>query len=423
MHKQIFRTFLPLVTLLLISACTLPTPSGVTPAATEVPATAEIPAATEDATPAEGGASLENTEWQLVSFGPSGAELPVIEGSLLTLSLASDGQAGGQGGCNSFGGSYQLQGDTITFGELISTLMACVDNQVTQQEQAYLQALQSAGRYEVTADSLTIWYAEGANQLNFVPLSAAVATPVPAEPDDETAGQDNGITVAERVEFEPGATSATLSGTLAPGEVKEYALAASAGQTMHVQTIGYGAPVNFTVYGPGGVSWPGEAQASEVYIFTTLITLPDNGDYLVRLSVPDDAEAEAQYDVVFTIDNSLAQPLTPQPGPAERVQFDAGATSTERSGLLPTGPGIQQYLLSANAGQTMTVDATSDGTPLSMTIESPSGNQWIPEMQEVPEGYTIGHQLTLPEPGYYLVSLAKGDHSPSTNYTITFTIE
>jgi hypothetical protein len=74
-------------------------------------------------------------------------------------------------------------------------------------------------------------------------------------------------------------------------------------------------------------------------------------------------------------------------------------------------------------GQTLTVDATSDGTPLSMTIEGPSGNQWIPEMMTAPEGYTIGIQFSLPEPGYYLVTLAKADHTPSTNYTVTFTLE
>lgn len=421
MQAYLFRTLLPLVTLLFISGCTLPPSIDVTPAATEPPATAEEATPTE-VPPAENGNALENSEWQLISFGPSGAELPVIEGSMLTLTLAGDGQAGGQGGCNRFGGSYQLQGDTIVFGELISTLMACVDAQVTQQEQAYLQALQSAGRYEVTADALTIWYADESSQLNFVPLSAAVATPAAEEPSDETAEQGGEITLAERVTFEPGEISATRSGTLAAGMVKEYALAASAGQTMHIQTVGYNAPVSFTVYGPGGESWTGEPQPSGVYIFTALIPLPTNGDYLVQLSVPDDA-TETQYDVTFTIDDSIAQPMTPQPGPVERVQFAAGTTSAERSGLLPTGPGIQQYLLSASGDQTMTVEATSDGTPLSMTIESPSGNQWIPEMQESADGYTIGHEFILPEPGYYVVSLAKADHTPSTNYTITFTIE
>lgn len=238
-----------------------------------------------------------------------------------------------------------------------------------------------------------------------------------------------GIQLAERVEFEPGVNSTMRSGTLAVGDDKQYALAASAGQMLHIQTIGMGAPVGFTVYGPGSISWAGEMQPSGAYIFTTQFTVPENADYLVVLTVTDDAPAtmpenasEASYEIVFTLDGSVS-PTEPQSDPVERIGFDAGTTTTERSGLMPSGPGANQYLLSANVGQTLTVDATSDGTPLSMTIESPSGNQWIPEMMTAPEGYTIGQQITLPEPGYYLVTLAKADHTPSTNFTITFTLE
>jgi pimeloyl-ACP methyl ester carboxylesterase len=89
---------------------------------------------------------------------------------------------------------------------------------------------------------------------------------------------------------------------------------------------------------------------------------------------------------------------------------------------MPSGPGIQQYVIAATEGQSMTVDVTSDGTPLSLTIESPSGNRWIREMMPTEEGYIIGHQLTVPETGDYLVTLGKGDHTPSTNFVATFTI-
>jgi heat shock protein HslJ len=362
------------------------------------------------------GDGLANTQWQMLSFGPLGAETPVQPGSTITLMFDGAGQVGGQSGCNSYGGGYQVQDGTLSFGQIAGTLMACADEQVMQQEEEYLLALQAAGRFEQTADSLTIWYDEGASQLNFVSSSATTVTPQPppagVQPDY----------MAERVEFEPGATSATHTGTLAAGGAKEYALAASADQTVHVQTVGHGAPVSFTVYGPNGMTWAGEPQASDVYIFTSELTAPETGDYLVILSVPADA-AETTYDVTFTIGTSASLPMTPQPGPVERVAFEPGTNSAKSSGLLPTGPEVQQYLLSANAGQTMTVDATSDGTPLSMTIESPSGNQWIPEMQQTADGYTIGQQFTLPEPGYYLVTLAKADHTPSTNYTITFTVQ
>lgn len=117
-------------------------------------------------------------------------------------------------------------------------------------------------------------------------------------------------------------------------------------------------------------------------------------------------------------------PITPAPAePPERIEFAPGTTSAQRSGLLPSGIGVKQYVLAGRAGQTMTVDATSDGVPLAMTIESPSGTSWIPEMMPVDGGYRIGQQLTLPQTGDYLVTLSKANHTPSTNYTITFTIQ
>ena len=42
---------------------------------------------------------------------------------------------------------------------------------------------------------------------------------------------------------------------------------------------------------------------------------------------------------------------------------------------------------------------------------------------EADDGYTIGHQFVLPEPGYYLVTLAKGEQALATDYTVTFTLE
>jgi len=106
-----------------------------------------------------------------------------------------------------------------------------------------------------------------------------------------------------RVEFEPGATSAIRCGALPEGRVKEYVLTAAAYQTIHIQTVGYSAPVSFTLHGPAGATWSGESQASEVYMFTAQAVLPQDGDYMVTLFVPPDAGA-TRYDVAFTIDSS-----------------------------------------------------------------------------------------------------------------------
>jgi putative lipoprotein len=64
--------------------------------------------------------SLQGTAWQLTT----------IEGAPLAAGTAADirfdaGRAGGRGGCNSFGGSYTVEGDRLRFGDIMSTQMAC----------------------------------------------------------------------------------------------------------------------------------------------------------------------------------------------------------------------------------------------------------------------------------------------------------
>jgi heat shock protein HslJ/photosystem II stability/assembly factor-like uncharacterized protein len=156
------------------------TPQPTEPAAGETSSpesgtTPEGEATPEGETTPEAGDSLANTQWMLESFGPQGAETPVIEGSTITLEFDATGQAGGSGGCNSYGSEYTVEGNTITFGLVNSTLRACVDEAVTQQEAQYLAALQSAGSFELTADRLTIFYEGGEGALNFSAASPPTA--------------------------------------------------------------------------------------------------------------------------------------------------------------------------------------------------------------------------------------------------------
>jgi heat shock protein HslJ len=111
---------------------------------------------------AGGETGLENTQWTLVSFG----ETPVAQGSEITLLLAA-GQAGGSGGCNSYSGSYQVKGQSISFSVITSTKRACVDAPVTEQEGRYFQALESASEYFVEGDQLRITYDDGQGVLIF----------------------------------------------------------------------------------------------------------------------------------------------------------------------------------------------------------------------------------------------------------------
>jgi heat shock protein HslJ len=109
---------------------------------------------------------LAGTQWRLVSYGTSGAETPVMAGSAITIAFESGNQVTGNGGCNSYGGTYTVADTTITFSDVVSTMMACTDSAVTQQEQTYFAALHSATTFKHVGNQLTIFYAEG--QLNFV---------------------------------------------------------------------------------------------------------------------------------------------------------------------------------------------------------------------------------------------------------------
>ena len=83
-----------------------------------------------EATTSEAGTPLEGTEWTLVS----GVEAPSDAVPTLTL---SDGSASGFGGCNTFSGDYELDGDSITIGPIASTMMACEEAK-SAAESAYL---------------------------------------------------------------------------------------------------------------------------------------------------------------------------------------------------------------------------------------------------------------------------------------------
>lgn len=100
--------------------------------------------------------SLTGTEWTLQDL----AGTPALPNVKATLTFPESGRVAGNGSCNRFTGSAEISGDTIKFGMLASTRMACMDNGVSSQETQYLKALQAATRFELK-DSTLLIYAEG----------------------------------------------------------------------------------------------------------------------------------------------------------------------------------------------------------------------------------------------------------------------
>ena len=105
-------------------------------------------------------ASLEGTTWILAQQAVDGALSPIPDGVLATL-LMQDGASGGSGGCNSWFGDYTLDGTSLTFSDIGSTMMFC-EGPAGEVEQAYLANLADVATYTILGSQLNLLSADGA---------------------------------------------------------------------------------------------------------------------------------------------------------------------------------------------------------------------------------------------------------------------
>ena len=119
--------------------------------------------------------ALEGTLWALVSYGDLSDAQAVLEDSEITAEFDSaEGRVQGSAGCNGYFGSYEVDGEEITFGLLGSTMMACPEPEgVMEQEVAYLAALASAATYHIEGDRLELIDADGTRVAQFIALPPA----------------------------------------------------------------------------------------------------------------------------------------------------------------------------------------------------------------------------------------------------------
>lgn len=87
---------------------------------------------------------LDNSHWVLEQINGQA----VIADTLPTLSFNEDQKVAGNASCNTFVGSYTLEGNKLSFGNLASAKMFCAEPEgLMDQEGAYLAALESATGY------------------------------------------------------------------------------------------------------------------------------------------------------------------------------------------------------------------------------------------------------------------------------------
>jgi heat shock protein HslJ len=114
------------------------------------------------------GPALTQGEWHVTGYNNGKqAVVSVAAGSDPTAVFGTDGTVSGNATCNTFNGTYTIDGDKITVGPLATTRMACATDELNAQEAAYLAALQGAATYQIRGTSLELRDASGATPVTY----------------------------------------------------------------------------------------------------------------------------------------------------------------------------------------------------------------------------------------------------------------
>lgn len=107
---------------------------------------------------------LAGTRWNVVQFNTGAGISTLIGGSRINVEFGGNGQVTGNSGCNTFSGSYQVNGNRLSVGQLGGGMMNCPEPEgVMQQEAEFLTTLQSAATFRIDGNRLEIQ--NGAGQI------------------------------------------------------------------------------------------------------------------------------------------------------------------------------------------------------------------------------------------------------------------
>jgi len=99
-------------------------------------------------------------DWLVTSYFRPGAVVSVTAGTKITANFTPK-EISGNAGCNDYSGPYKTDETKIRIGPVTSTLRACAEAAVTQQESEYLAALDTVRTFGVDANGVTLFRADG----------------------------------------------------------------------------------------------------------------------------------------------------------------------------------------------------------------------------------------------------------------------
>lgn len=108
---------------------------------------------------------IEDMDWMLTGQAVDGVIVDVPANVMVTLRM-EDGRADGNGGCNSYFASYEIDGFDVSFGDIGATLMGCPED-VMAVESAYFANLARVARYQSGGIEMAFLDADGDIILEF----------------------------------------------------------------------------------------------------------------------------------------------------------------------------------------------------------------------------------------------------------------
>ena len=99
--------------------------------------------------------NLENSKWVLTSI--AGKKLPEAEPTPFLVFNKKESSAGGNSGCNEYGGKYKTEGDKISITKIISTMRACIEDDRMNTERELLDGLKQTNRFEIKVNKLNLY--------------------------------------------------------------------------------------------------------------------------------------------------------------------------------------------------------------------------------------------------------------------------
>lgn len=108
---------------------------------------------------------LVNTYWKLTRLGDTPVAVVDNRREAHLVLHTENQRVAGSTGCNRLMGRYRLEGQTLRFGQMATTMMACMEGAET--EQAFLAALERVRAWEVKGPQLTLKDDQGRDVAHF----------------------------------------------------------------------------------------------------------------------------------------------------------------------------------------------------------------------------------------------------------------